>query len=174
MGFRAGLGRLLAAPLIIFNLICAIIILGLAGRVLDKQITGQPQGNGATLFLVLFSLIAGVVAIASYIAAAHHMRVWRSESGAASQAVSWIAWLLLIIAFCLAWKEIHIGGRNKKLKALEAFTIILTLTHLLYLLALHIEDHGESADGHGKYRNNKPLNPNAPAKDNNTPAATAV
>lgn len=158
----------------------AIIILALAGRVLDHAIgsgsgtlRGGFQGNGASPYLVLFSLIAALLAIASYIAALHHMRVWRSDSGAASQAVSWIAWLLLIISFCLAWKEIHIGGRSKKLKALEAFIIILTLTHFLYILALHIEDHGESSDGRGKYRSNKPLNPNAPAKDT-SPAATAV
>lgn len=74
----------------------------------------------------------------------------------------------------MAWKEIHIGGHSKKLRALEAFTIILTFTHFLYILALHIEDHGESADGRSKYRNSKPLNLNAPAKANNSLAGTAV
>lgn len=174
---KAGIGRLLAAPLILFNLACAIIILGLAGRSLDRAISrggGSFGGNGATQYLVLFSLIAGVVAIASYITALHHMRVWDANSGSASQAAGWIAWLLLIVAFCLAWKEIHIGGREVKLKVLEAFVIILTVTHLIYTLVLHLGDHGEAgSDGAGRYKSRKPLNPNAPSHDS-SPAAAAV
>jgi uncharacterized membrane protein len=166
MGLARGLGRILAAPLLVFNLICAIIILAIAGRYLDRTISGDTnlsgyRSNGATIYLVLFSLIAGVVAIASYITALHHLRVWTSESGAASVAAAWIAWLLLIVAFCLAWKEIDLGGRGSKLKVLEAFVIILLITHLIYNMVLHIGDHGDHGDG--GYRNRKPLNPNAPA-----------
>lgn len=174
MGLASGLGRVLATPLLLFNLICAIIILGLAGRDLDRTISGDTKelsgfhGNAATPYLVLFSLIAGVVCIASYITAGHHLRVWSAESGAASIAAAWIAWLLLIIAFCLAWKEIDLGGRQVKLRVLEAFVIILTFTHFIYNMVLHIGDSG--ADGNGRFRSNKPLNPNA----NNPAAASAV
>lgn len=175
MAFKAALGRLLAAPLLLFNLLCSIIILGIAGHYLDKYISGgltsSSVGNGATLFFVIFSIIAAMLAIASYLAALHHLRVWNAESGAAASAVAWIAWLLLIVAFCLAWKEIHIGHRDTKLKVLEAFVIILTLTHFLYTLVLHIGDKG--ADANTGYRSRKPLNPNAPAH-NTTPAASAV
>lgn len=178
--FKAGLGRMLTAPFLLFNLACAIIILGLAGRVLDRSISGDTGalsgfgGNGATPFLVLFSLIAGAVAIASYIMALHHLRVWDAHNGAASQAAAWIAWLLLIIAFCLAWKEIHLGKRGVKLRVLEAFVIMLTVTHFIYTLILHIGDSGDAGtDGAGKYRSRKPLNPNAPAAGN-TAAASAV
>jgi hypothetical protein len=177
MAVKAALGRLLAAPLLLFNLICSIIILGLAGYYLDKYISGGNLfstgflGNGATLFLVIFSIIAAMLAIASYLAALHHLRVWNAESGAAASAVAWIAWLLLIVAFCLAWKEIHIGHRGTKLKVLEAFVIILTFTHFLYTLVLHIGDKG--SDANTGYRSRKPLNPNAPAH-NTTPAASAV
>jgi hypothetical protein len=178
MAFKAALGRILAAPLLLFNLICSIIILGLAGYYLDKSISSSSpgalsgfEGNAATGYFVIFSIIAGMVAIASYLSALHHLRVWSAESGAATSAAAWIAWLLLIIAFCLAWKEIHIGHVGSKLKVLEAFVIILTFTHLLYTLVLHIGD--RVSDANTGYRSHKPLNPNAPAH-NTTTAASAV
>jgi Mn2+/Fe2+ NRAMP family transporter len=177
MGVKAAFGRLLAAPLLLFNLACSIIILGLAGYYLDKYISNPGAltgagfgGNGATLFLVIFSIIAAMLAIAAYLACLHHLRVWTAESGAAASAVSWVAWLLLIVAFCLAWKEIHIGHRGTKLKVLEAFVIILTVTHFIYTIVLHIGDKGSDANNQF---NRKPLNPNAPAH-NTTPAASAV
>jgi hypothetical protein len=176
MGVKAAFGRLLAAPLLLFNLACSIIILGIAGYYLDKFISsgnlfGAGFGtNAASIFLVIFSIIAAMLAIAAYLASVHHLRVWTAESGAAASAVSWVAWLLLIVAFCLAWKEVHIGHRSTKLKVLEAFVIILTITHFIYTVVLHIGDKGSDASNHF---NRKPLNPNAPAH-NTMPAASAV
>ncbi|KAK1320082.1 hypothetical protein QJS10_CPA03g00700 [Acorus calamus] len=37
----------------------------------------------------------------------------------------------------LAWKEIVLGGRNAKLRTMEAFSIILSATQLLYVLVIH-------------------------------------
>lgn len=86
----------------------------------------------------MFALIASVVGIASTLAGAHHLRLWRTETLAAAAATSLIAWLLTLLAMGVACKEIHTGGyRTKRLKTLEAFMIILSLFELLYLLATH-------------------------------------
>lgn len=97
------------------------------------------------------------------------MRVWRNESLAAAAATALIAWLLTLLAMGVACKEIHIGyGRNKRLKTLEAFMIILSLFELLYLLALHAG--GMTGEGFGNNTGNRAVkNPTY-----GTPAATAV
>jgi hypothetical protein len=71
----------------------------------------------------------------------------------------------------LAAKEIHVGGpRSKKLKTLEAFSIILSFFQLLYLLSLHS---GILGSEYGPtYNNNNGVGPKA--GDYGTPAATAV
>lgn len=72
----------------------------------------------------------------------HHIRLWKPDTGAAAQATSWISWFLLVLAFCLAWKEIRVGGRGTRHKVLEAFVIILTITKFLYTVALYLVDKG--------------------------------
>jgi H+/Cl- antiporter ClcA len=47
----------------------------------------------------LFALIASVVGLASVLAGAHHLTVWRTDSLAASHAAAVIAWLLTLLAF---------------------------------------------------------------------------
>ncbi|OAE33963.1 hypothetical protein AXG93_3005s1090 [Marchantia polymorpha subsp. ruderalis] len=105
---------------------------------------GGYGGNQATPFLAIFSLIAGMVGIASAITGLHHVREGSSSSAAAAQATSWITWLLLILAFCLAWKEIHIGGRSVRHRVLEAFIIMLTATKLAETLAYYFGDKSRS------------------------------
>ncbi|CAH9105906.1 unnamed protein product [Cuscuta epithymum] len=96
-----------------------------------------PIGNAATGFFVTFSLIAGAVGVASVLAGINHITHWNSKSvsGAASAAI--IAWTLTALAMGFAWKEIELNYRNARLRTMEAFTIILTVTQLLYILVIH-------------------------------------
>ncbi|THU45713.1 hypothetical protein C4D60_Mb02t20890 [Musa balbisiana] len=96
-----------------------------------------PIGNFATGFFVVFALIAGTVGAASAIAGFNHIRFWNYDSmqPAASSAVT--AWLLTLLAMGLACKEIVLDGRNARLRTMEAFLIILSVTQLVYILVIH-------------------------------------
>ncbi|KAJ3670714.1 hypothetical protein LUZ60_008140 [Juncus effusus] len=96
-----------------------------------------PIGNGATGFFVIFAIIAGVVGAASAIAGLHHFRSWNNDSLPAAVSSALIAWGLTLLSMGLAWKEIVLHGRNAKLRTMEAFVIILSVTQLLYILAIH-------------------------------------
>lgn len=51
---------------------------------------------------------------------------------------SWLCFGFHVGMCRLAWKEINVGGyRGWRLRVLEAFVIIVTITQLLYVLALH-------------------------------------
>lgn len=96
-----------------------------------------PMGNPATGFFVMFALIAGVVGAASAISGLNHIRSWdrRSLPAAVMAAASGLALTLLATGF--AWKEIDLYVRNARLKIMEAFIIVLSVTQMLYLLVLH-------------------------------------
>ncbi|KAG6497790.1 membrane protein PM19L-like [Zingiber officinale] len=96
-----------------------------------------PIGNFATGFFVMFALIAGAVGAASAIAGFNHIRFWKYSSlqPAVSSAIT--AWLLTLLAMGLACKEIVLEGRNAKLRTMEAFLIILSVTELVYILVIH-------------------------------------
>jgi hypothetical protein len=134
-------GRTLGGPLLILNFIMYVIVLGLAGWALNKFINMEAHpylaGNTATMYFIIFSLIAGTVGVASTFSGSYHLRAWRTDSLAAAASSALIAWVLTALAFGLACKEIHIGHRGRRLKTLEAFIIILTFTQLVYLLLLH-------------------------------------
>eukprot|EP00246_Nothoceros_aenigmaticus_P001602 TRINITY_DN1209_c0_g1_i1.p1 TRINITY_DN1209_c0_g1~~TRINITY_DN1209_c0_g1_i1.p1 ORF type:complete len:169 (+),score=14.97 TRINITY_DN1209_c0_g1_i1:160-666(+) len=133
-----GLGRGLLAPLLFFIFIMTIIQLALAGWAMNRYIDGrQPTGNDATIWFLLLSLISGVVGLASVFAATHHTRVWRTDSLAAAGATALIDFFISVLALGLAAKEIHIGGRDRRLRVLEGFVISVTVFKLLKLMALH-------------------------------------
>ncbi|CAH9055669.1 unnamed protein product [Cuscuta europaea] len=92
------------------------------------------MGNGATGFFVVFSLIAGVFGVASIIVGIHH---WNGDTDhAAATSAAAIALTLTALAMGFAWKEIELQNRNAKLRTMEAFLIILTVTQLLYIAAI--------------------------------------
>lgn len=69
-----------------------------------------------TVVFIPIALITSMVGLASILAGAHHVRVWRSESLAAASATSLIAWFLTLLAMGIACKEVHTGyGRSKRL-----------------------------------------------------------
>ncbi|KAI5075386.1 hypothetical protein GOP47_0009462 [Adiantum capillus-veneris] len=133
----------LLIPLLILNFALFMVVLGISGWALDSFIDGRPtDGNSATEPLVLFSLIAGAVGVASIIIALSLVRGKSRENATGSSTSAIIAWVLLIIAFGLACKQIHIGNLGTTLKFLEAFVIIVMATHSLYLLVLHADELG--------------------------------
>ncbi|KAL9237724.1 hypothetical protein vseg_012240 [Gypsophila vaccaria] len=139
----AAMGKNVAGPLLIMNLILYIIVIGFASWCMNKYInfsTRHPGlgGNGATPFFVLLALLAGVIGVLSKLPGATHVRAWRNDSLAAAGSSSLIAWAITALAMGFAIKEISIGGwRGWRLKALEAFIIILTVFELIYVSVLH-------------------------------------
>ncbi|EER99977.1 hypothetical protein BDA96_03G000300 [Sorghum bicolor] len=101
-----------------------------------------PIGNFATGFFVLFSLLAGVVGIASAIVGFNHLRFWNYHSLQPAAALGLGAWALTVLAMGLACQEISFDRRNAKLGTMETFTIILTVTQFFYVLAIHGGSHG--------------------------------
>ncbi|XP_042513378.1 membrane protein PM19L-like [Macadamia integrifolia] len=138
-----GVGRKTVAPLLYLNLIMYIIVVGFASWSINRFINGQANtpgfgGNAATLFFLIFAILAGVVGVASKLAGGSHIRAWRSDSLAAAASSSLVAWAITCLAFGFACKEIDIGGyRGWRLKVLEAFVIILGFTQLAYVFLLH-------------------------------------
>ncbi|MCI37857.1 maturation protein PM3, partial [Trifolium medium] len=49
-------------------------------------------GNGATMFFLVFALLASVLGIVSKLIGGNHIRAWRSDSLASAGATSIIAW----------------------------------------------------------------------------------
>jgi len=155
----------------VLNFILYLISAAIAGSLLNKAFDhgSYTFGNTATEIFLTFVLIASVVGLASVLAGAHHLLAWNSSSLAAAAAAATIAWLLTLLAMGVACKQIHTRyGRNKRLKTLEAFMIILSLFELLYLLALHLGR--VNHDGYG----NTATGRNVKDPNYGTPAATAV
>jgi hypothetical protein len=162
-----GVSKGMVAPLLVINFCLYLISAAIAGSLLNKGFDHSFLfGNSATQIFLIFVLVASMVGIASTLAGAHHIRIWRTESLAAAAAAALIAWTLTLLAMGVACKEIHNrSGRNKRLKTLEAFMIILSLFELLYLLALH----AGTVTREGYANTAAPKNPTY-----GTPAATAV
>ncbi|KAK9082925.1 hypothetical protein Scep_029396 [Stephania cephalantha] len=136
-------GRNIAAPLLFVNLLMYILVLGFGSWCLNRFINGQTNnpgfgGNGATMFFLVFAILAGVVGVASKLAGGNHIRAWRNDSLAAAAASSVVTWAVTLLAFGLACKEINVGGyRGWRLRVLEALIIILAFTQTLYMLLIH-------------------------------------
>ncbi|CAA7030648.1 unnamed protein product [Microthlaspi erraticum] len=144
-----------ASLLLVLNFCMYVIVLGIAGWAMNRAIDHGfligpdfnlpahfspiyfPMGNAATGFFVTFALLAGVVGAASTISGLSHIRSWTVGSLPAAATAATIAWTLTLLAMGFAWKEIEISRRNAKLRTMEAFLIILSVTQLLYIAAVH-------------------------------------
>ncbi|OVA20087.1 AWPM-19-like [Macleaya cordata] len=96
-----------------------------------------PIGNMATGFFVMFSLIAGLVGIATSISGINSILQWNAPNLLSAATTSIITWSLTLLAMGLACKEINIGDRGSNLRALETFTFILSGTQLVCMGAIH-------------------------------------
>uniref|UniRef100_A0A0D9YXU0 Uncharacterized protein n=1 Tax=Oryza glumipatula TaxID=40148 RepID=A0A0D9YXU0_9ORYZ len=135
-------------PLLCVNLVMHAAVLGLAGWSLNKFIDGETHhhlgGNTSSGYLLVFSLMAGVVGVCSVLPGLLHVRAWRGETLAAAASTGLVSWALTALSFGLACKHITLGNRGRRLTTLEAFIAILTLTQLLYLILLHTGSLGSS------------------------------
>ncbi|KAL6633600.1 hypothetical protein ACP70R_026271 [Stipagrostis hirtigluma subsp. patula] len=137
----AAAGRRYIGPLLCVNLVVHGAVLGLAGWSLNKFIDREAHrhlgGNTSTGYLLVFSLVAGVVGACSVLPGLVHVRAWRGGSLASAVSTGLVSWALTALAFGLACKHITLGNRGRRLRTLEAFITISTLTQLLYLILLH-------------------------------------
>ncbi|CAM0944367.1 unnamed protein product [Alopecurus aequalis] len=129
-------------PLLCINLVMHAAVLGIAGwsinKFIDRETHRHLGGNTATGYLLVFSLMAGVVGACSVLPGLLHVRApWRRESLATAASTGLVSWALSALAFGLASKHITLGNRGRRLRTLEAFITISTLTQLLYLILLH-------------------------------------
>ncbi|KAI0526989.1 hypothetical protein KFK09_002585 [Dendrobium nobile] len=96
-----------------------------------------PIGNFATGFFVIFSLIAGLVGVASSLTGLQNVLQGNASGLLSAASSSVIAWGLTVLAMGLACKEISIGWRTAGLRALETLTILVSGTQLLCTGAIH-------------------------------------
>ncbi|XP_008798859.1 LOW QUALITY PROTEIN: membrane protein PM19L [Phoenix dactylifera] len=140
--------RPLASILLFLNLIMYLIVAVIAGWAINYGIEETPHavstspvtrlfpiyypiGNLATGFFVIFSLIAGVVGVATSLTGLLDVIQWNPCSLLSAAASSIITWALTLLAMGLACKEISISLRPPSLRTLETLTIILSGTQLL-------------------------------------------
>ncbi|KAJ7558908.1 hypothetical protein O6H91_04G061500 [Diphasiastrum complanatum] len=131
-----------AAPLLLLNFAAYTVLLALAGWALNEMLDNKLHGgNAATLYLIVFSLIAGVVGVASVVLGFLSLS-GTPETKAVAVTSGLVAWVLSLLALGLAAKQIHIGKvHNKRLRALEAFAIIVA--------ADEVEDPSSSSESTG-------------------------
>ncbi|KAJ6807591.1 uncharacterized protein M6B38_169135 [Iris pallida] len=152
--------RHFVGPLLLVNLVMYAVVLGLAGWSIDKYIDNETHpylgGNTSTIYLLIFSLLAGAVGTCSSLAGFQHLRAWRGDGLASAHSSALISWAITALAFSLACKQIHLGNRGRRLRTLEAFVVILTLTQLIYLILLHYGVVSSRSDpGHGVMMENQ-------------------
>ncbi|KAH0725846.1 hypothetical protein KY290_001676 [Solanum tuberosum] len=101
-----------------------------------------PFGNMATGFLIIFSLIAGVVGFISSLTGIHNVIQWNAPNLHAAASSSLTTWLLTLLAMGLACKEINKGWSDSNLRTLETMLVILGGTQMFCTVAIHagIED----------------------------------
>ncbi|KAA3490472.1 AWPM-19-like family protein [Gossypium australe] len=144
-----------AGLLLFLNFCMHVIVLGIGGWAVNKAIDHGfiigpgfelpahfspiyfPMGNAATGFFVTFAMLAGVVGVASAIAGINHIRSWHAISLPSAASVAGVAWTLTLLAMGFACKQIDLEIRNARLRTMEAFVIILTVTQLFYIAAIH-------------------------------------
>ncbi|XP_010546820.1 PREDICTED: uncharacterized protein LOC104818786 [Tarenaya hassleriana] len=97
-----------------------------------------PMGNMATGFFVIFSLIAGVVGMATSLSGIQNVLEWDAPNLHSAAASSLISWALTLLSMGLACKEINLGWTEANLRTLEVMTIIVSGTQLLCTGAIHV------------------------------------
>ncbi|KAH1089613.1 hypothetical protein F383_29914 [Gossypium arboreum] len=96
-----------------------------------------PMGNMATGLFVIFSLIAGVVGVATSVTGVTNVLQWDAPNLGAAAASSLLTWTLTMLAMGFACKEIYIGWTDANLRTLEVITIVASATQLICTGAIH-------------------------------------
>ncbi|CAM6124434.1 unnamed protein product [Calypogeia fissa] len=124
--------------LVIWLAILDLVLLALAGYCFDKLVDGALAGvNGATYSLIIVSLVAGLLLVAAIIAGGSHFHHYSSGSVGSASTTALIAWVVMLLAFGFACKQIDLGGTASRTQALEAFVFILTFFETIYVLILY-------------------------------------
>ncbi|XP_076934408.1 membrane protein PM19L-like [Bidens hawaiensis] len=98
-----------------------------------------PFGNMATGYVVILSLLAGVVGFTTSITGWSNAAQPNASKLYAAFASSLITWSLALLAMGFACKEKSIGWTGDNLNVLESLLTILSGTQLLGLMAIHVE-----------------------------------
>ncbi|PIN15494.1 hypothetical protein CDL12_11861 [Handroanthus impetiginosus] len=98
----------------------------------------DPFGNMATGFVVIFSLIAGVVGFTTSTTTIYNVMRWNASNLDAAATSSVITWLLTLLAMGLACKEIDTGWTGSNLRTLETILIVLIGTQLYCTIAIYV------------------------------------
>ncbi|XP_058180514.1 membrane protein PM19L-like [Rhododendron vialii] len=129
--------------LLVVNLVLYLIIIGLASWCFNQEIdlklfNRHFGGNTATVFVLIYALLGGVIGASSVIAGFIHNRAWSRDSLGNATSTALISFAVTALAFGLVCKEIALGGyRGNILKTLEIVVIVSTFFQMLYLLLLH-------------------------------------
>ncbi|KAK3010647.1 hypothetical protein RJ639_011812 [Escallonia herrerae] len=156
----SGAGKSAALALLILNLLLYFIVTAIAGWAVNHGLERAhetasvlsiparifpiyfPFGNLATGFLIIFSLIAGVVGFTTSITGITNVIQWDVPNLHAAAASSLATWSLTLLAMGLACKEINIGWTDSNLRTLETILIVVSVTQLVCMGAIHagVED----------------------------------
>nr|XP_043622912.1 membrane protein PM19L-like [Erigeron canadensis] len=96
-----------------------------------------PFGNMATGYVVILSLLAGVVGFTTSAAGLSNAAQWDSSNLYTASIFSIITWSFTLLAMGFACKEIDIGWGGSALRALEVLLIIVSGTQLFSMIAIH-------------------------------------
>lgn len=142
---KNGAGRGLTALLVPLLLLHFLALLALCAYVTDRWIEGSSAALRAFTFIavpimVLLTLIAASVGVATMIMGMIHGKQWSESSRSSSVGSNLVTFGLLALAFGFACKVLDNGlpdsTLGRILKAIAALVIISTVVHLLYLFTL--------------------------------------
>ncbi|PWA54393.1 AWPM-19-like family protein [Artemisia annua] len=96
-----------------------------------------PFSNMATSYVVILSLLTGVVGFTTSATGINNVAQWKASNLYAASASALISWSLTLLAIGFACKEIDIGWSGSNLRALEVFLIIVSGTQLVSMVMIH-------------------------------------
>ncbi|KAI3459333.1 hypothetical protein Pfo_015996 [Paulownia fortunei] len=152
----SGAGKSASFIILVVNLILYFIIISIAAWAVNHGIERShetasvlslparifpiyfPFGNMATGFVVILSLIAGVVGFTTSITGIYNVIQWNAPNLHAAAASSLVTWLLTLLAMGVACNEISIGWIESNLRVMEVALILVSGSQLLCTAAIHI------------------------------------
>ncbi|XP_071723373.1 membrane protein PM19L-like [Rutidosis leptorrhynchoides] len=96
-----------------------------------------PIGNTATGFVVIFTLIAGVVGMTTSITGLVNVLEWNAPNLHAASFSSLTTWAITLLAMGLACKEIDLGYNDANLRTLEVMMVIVGATQMFCIGAIY-------------------------------------